>query len=268
MFREIATDDFPPFGKARFSFPAAPDNTPPNLAEVHLLTGVNGTGKTRLLCLLAAALGNPEPLKKRIKGIRPAEVTFEPGSNPQSRARLIDSGLNWMVGGKIEQWVPKVPAFAYGGMAYLGDAPITIMADVPVPDRAACLAFNRPENQSAALLQAIANLKVQSAMDSQDVPEQTNGAAVAHPPSHATGLVRALENAVRTITNQRFSFQFTSYPKAALGVAWGGMKLPFDALPDGLRSIIGWRAHSVVRSAWKLIPASRHGRTPRPPAAA
>ena len=36
------------------------------VGEVQLLTGQNGTGKTRLLCLLVAACGNPGPLNARM----------------------------------------------------------------------------------------------------------------------------------------------------------------------------------------------------------
>ena len=65
--------------------------------------------------------------------------------------------------------------------------------------------------------------------------------------SHALRLVRSLETVIGRITKQRFAFQMSSYPKAVLTVAWGNVpSLPFDGLPDGLRSIIGWLVHAVV----------------------
>ena len=67
MFRELFVRDFPPFGEVLFKFPAV-ENKPPELAEVHLFTGVNGTGKTRLLTLLAAMLGHDASLRNRLKG--------------------------------------------------------------------------------------------------------------------------------------------------------------------------------------------------------
>ena len=48
MFRALASDNFPPFGKLNLQFLEV-KNKPADLAEVHLFTGVNGTGKTRLL---------------------------------------------------------------------------------------------------------------------------------------------------------------------------------------------------------------------------
>jgi predicted ATPase len=68
MLRAIQSDNFPPFGKFGLTLPPV-ENKPDDLAEVHLFTGGNGTGKTRLLSVLAAMLENPEPLAKRVKGI-------------------------------------------------------------------------------------------------------------------------------------------------------------------------------------------------------
>ena len=247
MLRNLAAENFPPFGS--FELELRPvENKPEDLAEVHLFTGVNGTGKTRILATLAALLGNPEPLKKRLKGSEspvsvfvsntlPAPTPFTDwpdrlDAKPNEVRKVADSGLL--------RALEKTPAFAYSGLAYITDAPITVMAEVPRPDRNSCLAFVRPENQSNGLIQAIANLRVQAAMDLMNEPGDKAG------PTRATRIVRALETAIAEVTRQKFSFQVTSYPKASLEVNWGTERLPFDLLPDGLRSIIGWMAHAVV----------------------
>jgi predicted ATP-binding protein involved in virulence len=94
-------------------------------------------------------------------------------------------------------------------------------------------------------LQGIANLKVQAAMDWMNNPEGNAN------DTRSIRVVNALESTISQITDRKFSFQVTSYPKAALEVSWGGVKLSFDTLPDGLRSIIGWLAHAVViMDAW------------------
>jgi hypothetical protein len=55
--------DFPPFQDLKLDFRATESKG--KLAEGHLLTGINGTGKTRILSVLAAFLGNPSPLARR-----------------------------------------------------------------------------------------------------------------------------------------------------------------------------------------------------------
>jgi len=55
---------FPPFADGRISFPEAKESDS-GLAEVQLITGENGSGKTRLLSALAAACGNATDLNAR-----------------------------------------------------------------------------------------------------------------------------------------------------------------------------------------------------------
>ena len=252
MFRALASDNFPPFRNLRLNLPPVEDK-PEDLAEVHLLTGVNGTGKTRLLCALAAMLGHDEPLKKRLRGVeKPIQLVatdeFPIPENVvtwQNQLHAKADVCQWVQEGQVHQWAQNVAAFAYSGIAYVADSPITVMADVPRPDRAACLSFIRPEDHSKMLLQAIANLKLQAAMDWMNHPGSSAGQ------THSTRIVSALESTITQITGLHFSFIVTSYPKAALEVSWGGAKLAFNSLPDGLRSIIGWLAHSVVMmDAW------------------
>lgn len=113
------------------------------------------------------------------------------------------------------------------------------MADVPKPNRQECLSFIRPEAQSKPLLQAITNLKLQSAMDSMSDPSGS-------PLTRSTRIIGAIEKTLSDITGFKFKFQVTSYPNVSIGVFWGNRSLPFNLLPDGLRSIIGWLVHAVV----------------------
>lgn len=251
MFRALASKNFPPFGKFQIEFPVV-ENKPAELAEVHLFTGVNGTGKTRLLAVLAAMLGNPAPLHKRVKGVTQnieiagRDKTPPPPNPPQTWPAIFASGQNfgWMRSGPFTQWCQTVPAFAYNGTAYLSDANVTVMAGLPKPDRAACLSFSRPEGYSQRLLQGITNLKVQAAMDVMNA-----GASVKT--TRSTQIVRALEATVSEITGHPFVFHVKSFPQPTLCVKWANTELPFDLLPDGLRSIIGWLVDAVVAlEAW------------------
>lgn len=230
------------------------ENKPPELAETHLLTGVNGTGKTRLLALLAAVLGGGAAVKTRLKGADNAIAVFasdnvqasvpvrlQRGSGEPPPVRYV---LNFDPRSSFQKWVSEVPAFAYDGAAYVSDAPIAAMAGVPRPDRGECLSFSRTVNHSAALLQAIANLKMQSAMDLMNEGARSGA-------SRPTLIVRAVEAILTEITDQEFLFHVTAYPQPALQVKWANVEMPFDLLPDGLRSIIGWMVDAIVMlDAW------------------
>jgi predicted ATP-binding protein involved in virulence len=256
MIRAVASKNFPPFGDFRIDFPPV-ENKPPALAEVHVLTGVNGTGKTRLLSVLAAFLGGESPLVKRVKGTErgfhfyatdrfPAPPLGEnglPGRTPE--------GTTWAnlfakpdsvqrLSNRADIWFLQVPAFAYSGIAYIADDKIDVLRSVPIPTRDLALSFNRPETQSQELLQAIANVKLQATMDSLNTDSESQTE------SRATRLVRALEMTLTEITGLKFQLQVTTYPGTSLRVRWGGTDLSFDLLPDGLRSILGWIAHAVV----------------------
>lgn len=247
MFRAIKSDNFPPFGNLLLKLPPVVDK-PADLAEVHLFTGVNGSGKTRILSILTAMLGQPLPLTQRLKGVGRAITLHATDSFSDNMLTLRfdcvfaanEGGANWQHGGGLIGWCSAVPAFAYSGAAWVKDSDIGAMAEVPKPGRDVCLSFVRPETHSKGLLQAIGNLKLQAAMDLMNNGVKLNN------PSHPMRLVQAIEATVADITERPFSFQMSGYQKPTLEVGWGTGKFPFNLLPDGLRSIIGWLVHAVV----------------------
>src|ERR1039458_2482158 len=130
MLRAIASDTFPPFGGLELELPAIKDK-PNDLAEVHLFTGVNGTGKTRLLSLICAMLGNHQHLVKRLKGAEATAVFFTDNFKGFEYRKNWDrfiAGNNtftWQVSNSAQPWAAQVPAFAYSGNAYVTDAPVS-----------------------------------------------------------------------------------------------------------------------------------------------
>jgi predicted ATP-binding protein involved in virulence len=247
MFRAIASDNFAPFEQLLLELPAVKDK-PENLAEVHLFTGVNGSGKTRILSVLSAMLGNVQHLQKRMKG---AEQTFllsadslfdrNLSNGRWSRMFAASNHVGWQqLVGDFGNWSQQVPAFAYSGYAYVSDANVTAMGTVQRPDRNYCLSFNKPENSSQILLQAITNLLFEAAVDSLNVSADDK----IH--SRAARLVKSLESTLFEITGTKFQFKIEKFPQVSLFAVWGGTKLSFDVLPDGLRAIIGWLVHALV----------------------
>jgi predicted ATP-binding protein involved in virulence len=262
MFRAIIADNFAPFGKLELELPPVPDK-PDGLGEVHLFTGVNGTGKTRLLSLIAAMLGNRLPMGKRMKG-NESSISVAVSDKIQTSPLPVESiflgdpvhpyvsswtlfELDRMLIGRLPMpisdftiWLGEVPAFAYCGNPYVEDAEVKSMVSVRPPGREACLSFDRSSETSQPLLQAIGNLVVQEALDARNPRSSESSQAT------AAKLLRALESALTQITGFDFKFDLQTKPNMSLSVFWGGVKLYFDVLPDGLRSIIGWMVHALV----------------------
>ena len=260
MFRAIIADDFPPFGKFALELPPVADK-PKELAEVHLFTGVNGTGKTRLLCLIAAMLDNPSPLLKRMKGIASqsrvgvADKESSPPPHWESHGALFadkDDRSPWLffqleqgsfrpqsAGRPIVNWVRSVPAFAYRSSPYVSDSEIKTMHAVPSLNRVEYLSFDRGAEASQALLQRISDLLIQAALEVRNAqsPGETG---------RADKLLHTLELAIIQITGVNFRFDMQTHPSVSISVIWDDVKLCFDVLPDGLRSIIGWMVHALV----------------------
>ncbi len=253
MIRAIASDDFPPFGK--FVLPLLPvERKPAELGEVHLFTGVNGTGKTRLLSIISAMLGGHIPLLRRMKGFTSGTTIYAtdevPAPEDLSRWSNMLVGPAPMPAGYVPHFtssfaeIQTIPAFAYSGNAYLSDEKVSALANIRPPDRGECLLFPHSETSSQSLLQAIANLKIASALHAD---ESSNAAGKSNP----ADLMKAIELTITEITQLPFQFQLTRFPEFSLGVKWGGTELSFDVLPDGLRSIIGWMVHaSVMVEIW------------------
>ncbi|MFT5469087.1 MAG: putative ATP-binding protein involved in virulence [Verrucomicrobiales bacterium] len=245
MIRSIqCEEEFPPFkGEFAMDFHELPP-TVPNLAEVHLLTGPNGTGKTRILSAIAAVLGNSKPLQKRsgteslpsfLSFVEDEKQTYEFSSDPDVvRAEFhefLESGVGTSGIGDILR-----VAFAYSGNPFLSDSPIQETDQRIRPTKKECLSFSRLEGDSTSLRIALRDIRTQAALD-ESSQEQN---------SRAVQMVRALENSIREITGADFAFKINTYPNPSLKVRWNGADLGFDLLPDGLRSLIGWIAHSVV----------------------
>jgi hypothetical protein len=246
MIRAIASDNFPPF--AKFVLPLLPvEKKPDELGEVHLFTGVNGTGKTRLLSVISAMVGGPIYLLRRMKGISSPINIYATDANPApgdfslwSQMVARSDVVSWtrQLGNFIGQ-IQQDPAFAYAGDAYVSDAELNLLDNIQPPDRDECLSFCRPETSSKLLLQAIAHLKIASGAHAD---ESSNAAGKSNP----TDLMRATESTISQITGVPFQFYIARFPELSLGVKWGGTLLSFDVLPDGLRSIIGWLVHALV----------------------
>lgn len=267
----IRIDHLPPFEKSLVEFPELSEK---ESGEVQIITGENGTGKTRLLCALAAILGNGKDLSSRIEGMNdvsfggtvdlsvgrffmwqkftamavgvygsdmPSDILSQyDGSDAPARNRAELRGSLVDVRNHISQRNSEYcSALAMRGTFKVKDSKVVAMENVPIGDLASNLNFES-QDQSKLVCQTMTNLKMASAMDLLN-DENRNA------DSRAIRIVNRLEAAVSTITGRPFSFSISSHPELNIQIRWGNEKMRFNLLPDGLRSIIGWLVACVAR---------------------
>jgi len=245
--------DFEPFADQAIEFA---EKSAPGLAEVHFFVGQNGTGKTRLLSLLAAACGNAEELKFRTSQFKSSVVASS--GKEDKRFQFVDldhSGINPNVGSlsqilrmiathpvpKFETATPRVTdpslvAMAFRSVPSLSDQKVTPMGEVKWGEQDKFLTFNHHANESAQICQGLANLKVRMGIVSSDPKDRT------------VRMVHAFDQAIQSITDRELVLTVGYVNKEfRLKASWAGREMQLKQLPDGLRSIIGWLASCVVK---------------------
>jgi energy-coupling factor transporter ATP-binding protein EcfA2 len=273
----VTFKNFPPFADATVEFPQRASDS--QLGEVHLLTGQNGSGKTRLLCLLAAACGNRAELDARIEQSGtwngfvigrqgPLSVLWSNRSDtamwtgrkiddqfiqaflaqgiiPEHKANtasLVDS-----LSGPGLPVIPLTTALAYRGTANVADAKISAMQPVPFGSNPEHLLFEPSKKEDQVIAQSMANIKMAAAMEkmSEDSGMSANGSTDL---PRAMRMMQRLEGAISRITGRKFYFHVVPKPEVSLKVYWGdSAPMRLRQLPDGLRSIIGWLVSCVAK---------------------
>ena len=256
--------DFPPFDNAPLSFPVV---DAPGKGELHLFVGQNGTGKTRLLCLLAAAFGNRSELDARtsagstvncvvvcqfgevsgVWGTKKNHCWWSASNHGDGVAQQLLRGENAAGNPSPNLLAPSNrpkeagwgTALAFRGTGRVSDAQIAAMNPVKVGEQPQWLSFDHVVDTDLVISQSMANIKIGAAMESMSAP---NGQ-----PGRAMKIATRLEVAISQITGRSFYFVVDPMPKVALKVYWGGVPMMLKQLPDGLRSIIGWLVSCVAK---------------------
>jgi energy-coupling factor transporter ATP-binding protein EcfA2 len=238
-------------------------------AEVHLIVGPNGCGKTRLLCLLAAALGNRRELDLRLvpkerQGMN-CSVYGETLSAEKWRGewRYQTQYVSWAKAGKrpsktttasFDQWPGekteqgRLLGLAFEGWTPIPDVPLTGQRDMSAGPAALRLVFVKEHADIVASVQFLANLVFDSgiAHGSQHDPLS--------PPSVAVRTLDRFHQALKKALGSHFTLAFSrSFP--CLVAHWQGSEIPLGSLPDGLRSIIAWLGLCVAR-LYQAFPES------------
>jgi predicted ATP-binding protein involved in virulence len=262
---------FAPFGTGQIVFPYKSNS---KLAEVHFLTGENGTGKTRLLNLISASMWpanrytESELNKKWVRqegdmacvffGIEDSSLKFWFTRN-NSETFGVDSeraNLNMEVimrninnynsnGGTIDVNNPnsknKMAAMSFRGTAALSTADVPSLTQLSSKDMGICLDFHSSAKASGIVSQTIANIKIRSALEAiNQMPDDER---------RFTKIAIKLENAIRKIAGNSFVFSVSAIGNnARVIVSWRNIyNLEIDYLPDGLKAIINWIVLCISR---------------------
>ena len=244
--------DFEPFINQAVEF--KPKVTP-GLADVHFFVGQNGTGKTRLLSLLASACGNPEELHYRTDKFA-SYVVARVKENGTEKLRVFSAQNAAVVSvpeplsdllANLEkqkghhqpalQHISTTIAMAFRSIPSLEEQKVAPMADVKwANDPKAFLKFTHHASESLQLCQALANLKVRMGIVSSD------------PNDRAVRMVHAFDKAIQSITSSNLVLTVGYVSKEfRLKMSWLGKEMQLKQLPDGLRAIVGWLASLVCK---------------------
>ncbi|MEZ4657479.1 MAG: AAA family ATPase [Caldilineaceae bacterium] len=231
----------------------------PDKAEIHILTGVNGSGKSTILYALASAfIGVPHVLLKRFRYEDSRSSLLLSASNsskqrhvvkieydPNNRVSYVNDGhlLEFFRHSVNDSWQGmqtrnfEMAAFAYSGSRTLSSGTITSIFELETNPLSEALNFHNPID-TQQLIQWIANTKAKVAFSIQDnKPKQAE--------NYQTSL-RRIESAITEIVGESVEFTF-HYDPLGVNVKVADRELEFDLLPDGLKSIISWIADLLMR---------------------
>ena len=226
--------------------------TDPDKAEIHILTGVNGTGKSTILYSLAGSVFNPEIVQSRFRTDSLTNRVTVVFSNSSATPTTITVAQNrnegishksdtiWL---KAYQDILRLAypvliqrsisfaIFAYSGHRTLSTIGINALPELTDNPLLVALDFQHAMDPRT-LLQWIANTKAKIAFARQEANHQ-------HAERYEVSL-RRIEQAIREIVGYSVEFAF-SYEPFAIRVKVRDQELEFDVLPDGLKSIISWK---------------------------
>ena len=213
---------------------------------MHILTGVNGTGKSRLLAALAAALGDSWELQRRSGARQDGEFAVEVDAGGEANATVnlkLDSRGIAAIGPRTEavlQALRESAAFAYSGGAHaVAEKPRAPGAPANAdPDRLSLeervlserLGFQRSMGHSERFAERLGKLVLQTKID------LANGETT----SPDLQLLNRILETVRWVVGAEFDFAVRKWPEDGLKVKWRKDTLELGQLPDGLRSLIAW----------------------------
>jgi predicted ATP-binding protein involved in virulence len=221
-------------------------------AEIHILTGENGTGKSTILYALASIQEVHVDLKNRFRFSDERSLfrlSLDNGSElkysysnagylsltTDRKSPLYSSYIHKINNYQITNF--EFAFFAYSGYRNIASTQIGPIQELTVNPFENSLDFKQSVNPSL-FMQWVANNKTKEALE---LIKNGKGNADRYRKS-----VTRIENAIAEIINQKIEFVLETDPLNVV-IKVEDKILSFDVLPDGLKSIISWIADLLMR---------------------
>lgn len=215
-----------------------PEGSDPNLADVYLLAGPNGCGKSTVLYAIADAASSRAPAKPLAERYRSqaamAKVTFQSGENTTA-VEFSAHGTQSNVGilyAERSAWA----AFAYEGQRSLGSGELRSVEDPAGHPLNGALSFasNRDNLARWIVSNEFRRLKA------KDAGKEDKSQRFAHTRERIESLIRDITG------DETFAF-VTNEDDNHVRIRQHGQVLAMHVLPDGLASIVSWVADLLMR---------------------
>ncbi|MEQ8168732.1 MAG: AAA family ATPase [Candidatus Eremiobacterota bacterium] len=227
-----------------------------DLADIHILTGINGTGKSTILYALSGAIDDYSIIKRFRNENSYISVHYEQKDKTpfavtlHSHERSNDTNeikMYWQIHTRQKD-INKEPLdflfVGYSGYRTITSEKIESIKEINEHPLSSTLRFDRPTD-SRLILQWIANTKAKIAFSYQEGKTED---AKKYEES-----IKKIESSIEQITGCEVKFIF-HYKTMEVKIKINKDELEFDLLPDGLKSIISWIADLLIlldRVPWK-----------------
>lgn len=238
-----------PFGDLILDFPEKPRDIGQK-AEVHILTGENGTGKTTALEMLAGGMANQ--INNSLRGkLRPVGSHFKIGYSEENKeywmgfhidSKQVNLGSPtwrqyWHARNNLQTDLFPIAFFAYSGYRRVDQVNVSSIQELTNHPMETALNFQESINPNL-LTQWIANTISKEAIEKS----QGNGGRS----QRFRDALTMLEKSISTIISKPVHFYLDTDPFNVI-IKVAGEKLDFNQIPDGLKSIISWIADLLMR---------------------
>lgn len=241
---ELLIENVGPFEYQQFVFP---EKINKSKAEIHLITGENGTGKSTLLLMLSSLFENFQIRKRFVYQNESSAFTIKFSNSqvytidPKSRAGQL-ARPRFLVEYKQKTDSPQnsyfeFAFFAYSGYRSLANSSLQAIKEVTANPFENALTFGSSTN-TQNLIQWVANLKTKEALA---LAKNEKGRAKTYKSS-----ITRIENSISKIIEKDIEFVLEEDPLNVV-IKLNNKLLTFDLLPDGLKAIISWISDLLMR---------------------